>query len=131
VKERLTLLFAKHRKRLAGLVLAIFVAVVAIDVGSNVPRATSLALDVGDDHAHVREVEITYVEGEHEGPVVRTARRRYEEGAPSRISDAIDLVPGVYRVQLTLTRDDGTTERREGRFVAPGEGTIAVSWAGR
>lgn len=128
MKERLTALFAQHRKRLAGLTLAIFVVVVALDIGSTVPRATSLMLDVGDDHAHVREVEITYVEGDVDGPVVRSARRRYEEGAPSRIADGIDLVPGTYRVQLALTRDDGTTERREGRFEAPGEGAIAVSW---
>ena len=131
MRDRLEALFAQHRKRLAGLALAIFVAVVALDIGSTVPRATSLLLEVGDDHARVREVEITYVEGESDGPVVRRARRRYEEGAPSRITDGIDLVPGTYRVQLALTRADGTTDRREGRFEAPGEGAIAVSWDDR
>jgi hypothetical protein len=128
VKERLARLFAQHRKRLAGLVLAIFVVIVAIEIGTAVPRATTLLLDVGDDHAHVREVEITYTEGAHEGPTVRSARRRYDDGAPSRITDTIDLVPGPYRVELVLGRDDGTTDVREGRFEAPGEGAIAVSW---
>ncbi len=131
MKERLSALLAQHRKRIAGLVLALFVVIVAVDIGGTVPRATSLQLAVGDEHAHVREVEITYTESGPDGPVVRSARRRYPEGAPSRISDSIDLVPGRYRVQLTLTRDDGTTTRRDGRFEAPGEGAIAVSWDDR
>jgi hypothetical protein len=131
LKERLAQLFARHRKRLAGLVLAVFVAIVAIEIGSAVPRATTILLDVGDDHAHVREVEITYVEGTDDGPMVRTSRRHYEEGAPSRITDSIDLVPGIYLVELSLVRDDGSTSIREGRFEAPGDGAIAVSWADR
>ena len=128
MKERLVALFAQHRKRLSGLLLAAFVVVVALTVGNAVPRATSLRLELGDDHASVREVEITYIEGDAEGPIVRSARRRYDDGAPSRITDSIDLVPGPYRVELGLTRDDGTTEHRAGRFDAPGEGAIAVSW---
>jgi hypothetical protein len=127
VKDRIAAFLARHRKRLAGLTLVIFVLVVALDIGHVVPRATTLMLDIGDDHAQYREVEITYVEGESDGPVVRSARRHYEDGAPSRITDGIDLVPGTYRVQLVLTREDGTIERREGRFEAPGEGAIAVS----
>ena len=128
MKDRLYALFVQHRKRLAALSLVIFVLVVALDIGSTVPRATSLQLELGDAHAEYREVEITYVEGETEGPVVRSARRRYEDGAPSRIADTIDLVPGIHRVQLVLVREDGSSERREGRFEAPGEGAIAVSW---
>lgn len=131
MKERLAQLFARHRKRLAGLVLAIFVAVVALEIGTAVPRTTTLHLDVGDEHAQVREVEITYVEGAEDGPIVRTARRRYEDGAPSRIEDRIDLVPGDYRVELALVLADGRTELRQGRFEAPGEGAIAVSWDDR
>lgn len=112
-----------NRARIASALLAVFVLGVLIDLSSTLPRATSLAYDLGEDHARVRTVALSYTFGDES---VREARRHYPEGAPSRIGDTVDLVPGRYRVRLDLSDLDGHVAIREGEFDAPGEGVVVV-----
>ena len=112
-----------NRMRIASAVLAVFVLGVLIDLSSTVPRATQVAYDLGDDHARVRTIALSYTFGDES---VREARRHYPQGAPERIRDTVDLVPGRYGVRLDLSDLDGHVITREGEFDAPGEGVVVV-----
>ncbi len=120
----LTTFVETHRRRIASAVLVIFVLVVGLDLAHTVPRETHLALELGAGHRDVRAIEMSYVAGEQ---AALTARRRFPEGAPARIEDTVDLVPGRYEVRMDLTYEDGHAESREGAFEAPGDGVVVVS----
>jgi hypothetical protein len=103
----------------------VFVLVVVLDLAHTVPHETALALDLGATHDDVRDLVVRYT---GDGQLAREAHRHYPSGAPSRVTDTIDLVPGPYVVELELDFADGHVEHREGRFDAPGEGLVVVSW---
>lgn len=124
--ERVSSYLREHRRRIAGFALVLFVLTVALDLSHTVPHETQLAFDLGADHDDVRSIALAYTHGEE---AVEQARHRYPAGAPSRVSDTLDLVPGRYEVRLDLVYADGHTRSREGQFDAPGEGVVVVSWA--
>lgn len=123
--ERVSSFVERHRRRLAGLVLVAFVLGVALDLSHTAPRATHLVLELGEGHDEVRAVELDYSVGDE---AVEHARHRYPGGAPARIHDELDLVPGRYTLRLDATYADGHRSHREGEFDAPGEGDVVVSW---
>ena len=123
--DRVSALLERHRRRIAGLVLVLFVLGVALDLSRTVPRQTELAYDLGADHYDVRSVELAYTHGEE---AVEQSRHRYPDGAPARLTDALDLVPGRYEVRVDLSYQDGHVVTHEGRFEAPAEGTVVVQW---
>ncbi len=123
--DRVSVLVEQHRRRIAGVVLVLFVLGVALDLSHTVPRQTQLAYDLGADHRDVRMVELAYTHGEE---AVEQARHRYSDGAPARLTDEIDLVPGRYEVRVDLSYEDGHVVTHEGRFEAPGQGTVVVQW---
>lgn len=125
--ERVSTFVRSHRRRIAGLVLVLFVLVLVVDLSGTVPRETQLSLDLGEDHDDVRELVIEYSE---EGELVHYATRRFADGAPRRLSDHVDLLPGHYAVRLGITYEDGHDAEREGEFDAPADGTVVVSWGG-
>ncbi|MFO0686278.1 MAG: hypothetical protein U0234_29715 [Sandaracinus sp.] len=120
----LTTFVETHRRRIATAVLVLFVLVVGLDLAHTVPRETHLAIELGAHHREVRAIELSYVAEEQ---AALTARRRFPDGAPSRIEDTLDLVPGRYEVRMDLAYEDGHAETREGSFEAPGEGVVVVS----
>ena len=123
--ERVSVVLKEHRRRIAGMALVVFVLVVALDLSHTVPRETRLAFDLGPDHDAVRSVELAYTHGDES---VELARHRYPSGAPSRVTDTLDLVPGRYEVRMDLSYDDGHVTVHEGQFEAPSEGVIVVQW---
>lgn len=122
--ERWSSILRDNRRRIAGFVLVLFVLVVVTDLSRTVPRETQLAFDL-ESHADVREVELTYTVGDE---AVEHARHRYPDGAPSRLRDTLDLVPGRYRVRVDLTYEDGHLVTHQGQFDAPSEGLVVVQW---
>lgn len=120
----LTTFVETHRRRIASAVLVLFVLVVGLDLAHTVPRETHLAIEMGSGRHDVRAIELSYVAGEQ---AALTARRRFPDGAPARLEDTVDLVPGHYEVHVDLSYEDGHVETREGSFEAPGEGTVVVS----
>ena len=123
--ERVSAWVLANRRRIAGALAIVFVFVLAIDLSGTVPRPTVLAFDLGAGHEAVRTVELTYTAGDDE--LVEHARHRYAEGAPERITDELDLLPGAYDVRIDLEYGDGRREARQGHFDAPGEGLVVVS----
>ena len=123
--ERVSSYLQQHRRRIAAFVLVLFVLTVAVDLSRTVPRETQLAFDLGTGHGDIRSIAMFYTHGEE---AVEQARHRYPDGAPSRVTDALDLVPGRYEVRLDLVYADGHVAAREGQFDAPGEGVVVVSW---
>ncbi len=115
----------EHRRRIAGALLVIFVLGIALDLARTVPRETQLAFDLGTDHDDVRSIELAYTCGDE---AVEHARHRYPRGAPARLTDALDLVPGRYQVRLDVAYADGHVRTHEGQFEAPAEGVVVVSW---
>ena len=84
-KTRAWALFQKHRRRLATLVLALFVAVIAVQVGSAIPRETQVDVPLGGAHAEVTEARIEYWQ---EDELVRSITRRFSHGAPMSVRDS-------------------------------------------
>jgi len=123
VWERVSSWVRERRRRIASAVLAVFVLIVIIDLANTAPRASELAFDLGAGHASIREVTLSYVHGDE---AVREARRRFADGAPSRLTDTLDLVPGHYSVHLALTDRDGRVTTRAGEFDAPSDGLVVV-----
>jgi hypothetical protein len=125
VWDRFSSYVQEHRRRIAAALLVFFVLGVALDLAHTVPRETRLAFDLGPDHGQVRSVALAYSCGDE---AVEQARRRYPEGAPARVSDTLDLVPGRYEVRLDVEYADGHVATRQGQFDAPAEGVVVVSW---
>lgn len=123
--ERVSSALTENRRRIAGLVLVAFVVLVAVDLSRTVPRETRLRFDLGADHDDVRSVDLAYTCGDE---AVEQAMHRYPQGAPSRLSDTLDLVPGRYEVRLDVVYADGHATVREGQFEAPAEGIVVVQW---
>ncbi len=123
--ERVSSVLRENRRRIAGFVLVLFVLTVALDLSRTVPRETRLAFELGAAHGDVRSVELAYTHGDEP---VEAARLRYPEGAPARLVDSLDLVPGHYEVRLDAAYADGRIESHEGQFDAPAEGLVVVQW---
>lgn len=124
--ERVSAALRENRRRIAGLLLGVFVLAVALDLSRTVPRETRLSFDLGGDHDAIRSIDLAYTCGDE---AVEQARHRYPEGAPAHLSDALDLVPGHYEVRLDAVYADGHIRTREGQFDAPAEGLVVVQWA--
>jgi hypothetical protein len=126
VWERVSIFLRDHRRRIAAVVLLVFVVVVGLDLSQTVPRETHLALDLGGDHAEVRSIALSYTSGDE---LALEARRRYPDGAPDRLRESLDLMPGHYDVRMHLVYADGRIRTREGQFDVPAEGIVVVQWA--
>lgn len=127
LKARAKALFQKHRRRLATLVLALFVAVVAVQVGSAIPRETQVDVPLGTAHADVTEARIEYWQ---EDELVRSITRRFSHGAPVSVRDTLDLSPGSYDVSVTLMERGGTERALTGRLTAPSDGVVRLALEG-
>ncbi len=121
---RLYGMFQKHRRRLATLVLGIFLAAVAVQIGGAVPREVRVDVPLGAQHAHVTETRIDYWQDDEP---VRSVTRRWPHGAPASIRDTLDLSPGDYDVTVTLLAGSGQRRALSGHLSAPGEGVIRLS----
>lgn len=123
--DRLSRFVEQYRRRIAGFLLVFFVLGVGLDLSRTVPREARLAFELGPRHDAVRAITLDYAFGDED---VEHARHRYPDGAPARVSDTLDLVPGRYDVTLELEYADGHVERRDAQFEAPTEGVVVVSW---
>jgi len=114
--------FQKYRRRLAFLVLVVFLSAVALEIGSAVPREVRLSYTF-PDHGHVTEAQIIYGQ---ESESVREVRLRWPDGAPREVRDTMDLSPGDYDVSVLLTDDEGGSRRLRSRVSVPAEGVVRV-----
>ena len=104
--------------------------VVGTEYERHAPRDVEVELPLGDDHARIHQVDVSFLEGgddEGDDDLVRQLSLRYPDGAPERVRQTVELAPGRYRVAVELTGESGASEARVGALDAPGEGVIRVS----
>ena len=120
---RLNRWFQANRRRLATLVLVVFLAAVAIEIVGAVPRETRVRLPLAD-HVAVVEARVEYL---YEERSFHEVIYRYAPGeAPSALHHSVDLSPGDYVVRVELTDRDGRRRVMSGRLTAPADGEIRV-----
>jgi hypothetical protein len=113
-----------HRRRIAPLVIGAAVLVVGTEYQRHAPRDVEVELPLGDDHARIQRVDVSFLE---DRDLVRQVSLRYPDGAPEHVRQTVELAPGRYDVAVELTGESGATEARVGALEAPGEGVIRVS----
>lgn len=121
---RLRDLFQRHRKRLATLALVLFLALVALEISSAIPRQMRVSLPMGVDHTLVTEARIDYFEGDE---AVHSVTLRWPHGAPASVRHDLELSPGEYQVSVLLVQRDGRERHLSGRLSAPAEGVVRLA----
>ena len=121
---RLKELFQKYRRRLATLVLVVFIAVVVIEIAGVVPREMRIAVPMGAEHAQVTEARIDYWQDDEN---VHSVTLRWAHGAPAIVRHDLSLSPGEYEVSVRLRESDGGERRFTGRVVAPADGVVRLA----
>jgi|GEM_PF-3265167 len=89
-----------HRRRLAPLVLVGGVMLVAGPLLDATPRATSIRLKLAEPQ-QIRLVTLSVLDA---GEPVLGLRLLYQQGAPDRISEELELAPGHYELRVDVTR---------------------------
>lgn len=90
----------QHRRRLAPLVLVGGVLLVAGPLTDAAPRATSIRLKLAEPQ-RIRLVTLSVLDA---GEPVLGLRLAYAQGAPERILEELELVPGHYELRVDVTR---------------------------
>lgn len=122
--SRLRSLFQQHRKRLATLVLVLFLALVAITITDAIPRETRVDVPLGQEHARVTEARVDYVQDDE---AVHSVTLRWPHGAPASFRHTLDLSPGDYEVSVVLIERDGRQRHLTGRLRAPADGVVRLA----
>jgi hypothetical protein len=117
-------LFERHRKRLATLVLVLFLAAVGLEITSAIPRETRVDIPLGASHARVSEARIDYFDGDEP---VHSVTLRWPYGAPESVRHTVDLSPGEYEVTVVLVERAGERRELTGRLTAPAEGVVRLA----
>lgn len=94
---------AQHKRRLAPLVLVGGIALVAGPLSNAAPRATSIRLRLPEPQ-RVRLVTVSVLDA---GEPILGLQLAYEQGAPDRITEELELVPGHYELRVDVTRAAG------------------------
>ena len=114
--------FQRHRRRMATLVLGIFIIAVVIEIGGALPRDVDVSYSF-PAHEEVTEARLEYSSG---GELVREVTLRWPVGAPRRVRDTIELSPGDYDVSVLLLERDGGMRQLRGVLTAPADGVVQV-----
>jgi hypothetical protein len=125
--ERARAFFEKYRRRLATLVLFVFLAIVAIEVVGVVPRDMRIAVPIGAGHENITEARIDYW---HEQENVHSVTMHWDDGAPRILRHDLSLTPGEYEVSVRLRESDGDERRLTGHVVSPADGVVQLSLEG-
>ncbi len=124
LRARLLELFARHRRRLATLVLGLFLVAVALEIGGSLPRETQVSVPLGPAHAEVTEARIDV---EQDDEMVQSLTLRWRSGAPAAVRHTLDLSPGDYDVSVRLLERGGRERRLTGRLTAPADGVVRLA----
>jgi hypothetical protein len=89
-----------------------------------VPRDTRIMLDLGEQHANVVQLDLTYRLGQDE---LRTTTLRYPAGAPRRVQQDVRLPGGDIALASRQTLRDGRTLEELRRFTIPAEAEVRIA----
>lgn len=124
LRDRVVALFQKHRRRIATLVLGLFLVAVAIEIGGALPRETRVSVPMGAAHAQITEARIDYWQ---EDEAVHSVTLRWPGGAPASVRHTLDLSPGEYDVSVQLVDRSGHRRQLSGRLTAPADGVVRLA----
>lgn len=114
----------RHRQRLTRAVLFAGLLTVFLYLAPFVPRDTRIMLDLGEHHADVVELDLTYRLGQDD---LRSTTLKYPEGAPRRIQHDVRLPSGDIALATLQTLRDGRTLSDTLRFKTPAEADVRIS----
>jgi hypothetical protein len=125
VLKRLWQTLEPHRMRIAKGVALLFLFSVGGELLGAYPRDVELELDLGPEHAAIRELRVAYVQ---DGDELHGVRLTYPDGAPERVRHRTKLGPGRYELRVEIGRTQGGPTRTESHSLqVPSEGTIHVT----
>jgi len=113
-----------NRKRLAPLVAAVAIAVIAGTLVQSWPREVELRFALGADHQQLREARIAYT---LEGEEVKGVSFREPNGFGPAIRHRLELVPGRYDVEATLS-GEGIARHVVRALEVPADGLVRMSF---
>jgi hypothetical protein len=116
VIERAAALFSKHRRRLAPLLLLGFVLVVSSQLWPSWPRETDVAFALGQDHADVVELRVSYLRGDEE---LHGVSFSFPRGAPGVVHHKVTLPAGDFELRCELRERAGGSRTLVRRMHAP------------
>lgn len=114
----------RHRGRLTRIVLIAGLLAVFLYLAPYVPRDTRIMLDLGEQHANVVELDLTYRLGHDD---LRTTTLRYPTGAPRRVQQDVRLPGGDIALAARQTLRDGRTLEELRRFTIPAEAEVRIA----
>jgi hypothetical protein len=114
----------RHRGRLTRIVLITGLLAVFLYLAPHVPRDTKIMLDLGEQHAQVVELDLTYSLGADD---LRTTRLLYPAGAPRRVQQDVKLPVGDIALASRQTLRDGRTLEELRRFTIPAEAEVRIA----
>lgn len=115
-------LFAKHRRRIGGVVLLALVILLVTHGSTVIPTSVHLVLPLSDA-AGIDEAEVSL--RDEAGEEAYHLRQRFSGDAPSELSVEADLLAGRYDVVLRILRGDAVSEL-VGEVEAPADGEVRV-----
>src|SRR5687768_18529698 len=114
----------RQRPRLTRIVLFGGLLAVFLYLAPYVPRDTRIMLDLGERHAEVVELGLTYRLGADD---LRSATLAYPAGAPRRVRHEVRLPSGEIDLATRQTLRDGRTLSDTRRFTIPAEADGRIS----
>lgn len=115
---------ARHRQRLTRLALVAGLLAVFLYLAPYVPRDTRIMLDLGERHADVVALDLTYRLGPDD---LRAATLTYPAGAPRRVRHDVRLPSGDIALVARQTLRDGRTRADTRRFTTPADADVRIT----
>ena len=84
---------------------------------------TVVELELGPEHAQVRELRLVYL---LEGEELRVVSFRFQDGAPARVRHRVSLPAGELELQCLLTGRDGAARVLTRRLRTPAAGLVRI-----
>jgi len=120
MKEQLT----RPHGRLTRVVLIAGLLAVFLYLAPYVPRDTRIMLDLGDRHADVVALDLTYSLGADD---LRSTSLAYPKGAPRRVLHDVRLPTGDISLSARQTFRDGRTLEDSRRFKTPADADVRIA----
>jgi len=114
----------RQRPRLTRVVLFAGLLAVFLYLAPYVPRDTRIMLDLGEQHADIVELDLTYSLGSDD---LRTTKLTYPSGAPRKVLHDVRLPSGDIALDARQTLRDGRTLADTLRFKTPAESDVRIA----
>lgn len=115
---------SRHQQRLTRITLFAGLLAVFLYLAPYVPRDTRIMLDLGERHAEVVELDLTYSLGQDD---LRTTTLVYPQGAPRRVLHDVRLPSGEIALAARQVLRDGRKLADTLRFHTPADADVRIT----